>query len=251
MRKKYRGKDLLEELEAKEKGPVIPIVIFLCVVTVLSVITTLGIKLLEEHTDIDIPWTDNKKDNQGTSKNKKKSFSKSKKSSISDTVQEMKNKEDYEGVIRDMTREELEDFINSSEDLLNYLTEDDIELSDYEDDNLVEEVIKYLDSLDESDESQSNFSKGSEEDEDEDEDEDDGSNEDESEDEDNDDGAKMRGGAYCRCGAGGDWRRCISFPGRRGGCAVAFRRATWTEDGCRRYLPAVAQACNNGKIRSV
>lgn len=63
MRKKYRGKDLLEELEAKEKGPVIPIVIFLCVVTVLSVITTLGIKLLEEHTDIDIPWTDNKKDN--------------------------------------------------------------------------------------------------------------------------------------------------------------------------------------------
>lgn len=67
MGKKYRSKDIFEELESKEKNPIIPIVIFLCVVTILSIITMIGIKLLEEHTDIDVPWTENKKEN-----NKKK-----------------------------------------------------------------------------------------------------------------------------------------------------------------------------------
>ena len=61
MGKKYKGKDIFDELETKEKSPIIPIAIFLCVVTILGVITTIGIKLLEEHTNIDIPWTENKK----------------------------------------------------------------------------------------------------------------------------------------------------------------------------------------------
>lgn len=56
MAKKYRGKDILEELETKEKSPVLAIVIFLCVVTILSIFTTIGIKLLNDHTDIEIPW---------------------------------------------------------------------------------------------------------------------------------------------------------------------------------------------------
>lgn len=64
MGKKYRGKDIFEELDAKDKNPIIPIVIFLCVVTILAVCTTIGIKLLEEYTDIDIPWTENKKTNK-------------------------------------------------------------------------------------------------------------------------------------------------------------------------------------------
>ena len=129
-------------------------------------------------------YTDNKKDNQGTSKNKKRGSSKSKKSEVSDAVQEMIAKENYEDIIREMTREELEEFINSDGGLLDYLTEDDIELSDYEDENLAEEVINYLDSLEETEDSdtKSNFSKGAEEDEDE--DEDDESDEDEDEDED-------------------------------------------------------------------
>lgn len=133
-------------------------------------------------------YTDNNKDNQGTSKNKKNTSSKSKKSTTSDVVQEMVDKEDYESIIRGMTREELEEFINSDGSLLEYLTEDDIELSDYEDENLAEEVIKYLDSLESTEDSgkKSNFSKGGEEDEDEDTDEDDDSDEEESEDDDND-----------------------------------------------------------------
>lgn len=61
MGKKYKGKDIFDELETKEKSPIIPIAIFLCVVTILGVITTIGINLLEEHTNIDIPWIDNKK----------------------------------------------------------------------------------------------------------------------------------------------------------------------------------------------
>lgn len=116
-------------------------------------------------------FTDNTKDNQGTSKNKKNTSSKSKKSTVSDVIQEMVDKEDYETIIRGMTREELEEFINSDGGLLEYLTEDDIELSDYEDENLAEEIIKYLDSLESTEDSgkKSNFSKGGEEDEDEDE----------------------------------------------------------------------------------
>lgn len=61
MAKKYRGKDILEELETKEKSPILPIVIFLCVVTVLSIFTTIGIKLLNDHTDIEIPWLEKDK----------------------------------------------------------------------------------------------------------------------------------------------------------------------------------------------
>lgn len=113
-------------------------------------------------------YTDNKKDNQGTSKNKKKGSSKSKKLKVSDAIREMLAKENYEDVIRGMTRADLEDFINSDDDLLDYLTEDEIELSDYEDENLAEEVINYLDSLEDEDtDTRSNFSKGAEEDEDE------------------------------------------------------------------------------------
>ena len=137
-------------------------------------------------------YIDDKKDNQGTSKNKKKGSSKSKKSAVSDVVQEMIDKDDYESIIRGMTREELEEFINSDGGLLDYLTEGDIELSDYEDENLVEEVIKYLDSLEfTEDNGKSNFSKGAEEDEDEDTDEDD-DNEDASEDEDDNDVATSK-----------------------------------------------------------
>jgi hypothetical protein len=129
-------------------------------------------------------YTDNKKDNQGTSKNKKRGSSKSKKSEISDAVKEMIAKENYEDVIRGMTREELEEFINSDGGLLDYLTGGDIELSDYEDEKLAEEVINYLDTLEDTEDSdkKSNFSKGAEEDEDEDEDEEDDSDEDEDED---------------------------------------------------------------------
>ena len=118
-------------------------------------------------------YTDNKKDNQGTSKNKKRGSSKSKKFKVSDAIQEMMAKENYEDIIRGMTREELEEFINSDEGLLEYLTEDEIELSDYEDENLAEEVINYLESLESTtDSKKSNFSKGGEEDEDEDEEDD-------------------------------------------------------------------------------
>lgn len=125
-------------------------------------------------------YTDNKKDNQGTSKNKKRGSSKSKKSEVSDTIQEMIDKENYEDIIREMNRKELEDFINSDEGLLDYLTEGDIELSDYEDENLAEEVINYLESLETTNDSKkSNFSKGGEEDEDEDEEDDSDEDEDE------------------------------------------------------------------------
>ena len=125
-------------------------------------------------------FTDNTKDNQGTSKNKKNTSSKSKKSTVSDVIQEMVDKEDYETIIRGMTREELEEFINSDGGLLEYLTEDDIELSDYEDENLAEEVIKYLDSLESTEDSgkKSNFSKVAEEDEEDDTEEDEDSDED-------------------------------------------------------------------------
>lgn len=60
MRKKYRGKDIFEE-ETKEKSPLIPIVIFVSVILVLSVITVLVFSLLEKHTTIDLPWTSNEK----------------------------------------------------------------------------------------------------------------------------------------------------------------------------------------------
>lgn len=60
MAKKYRGKDILEELETKKMSPVIAVAIFLCVVTILSVFTTIGLKLLNDHTDIEIPWIEKK-----------------------------------------------------------------------------------------------------------------------------------------------------------------------------------------------
>lgn len=65
MRKKYRSKDIFEE-ETKEKSLLIPIVIFVSVILVLSVITILVFSLIEKHTTIDLPWTSNeKKDNDG------------------------------------------------------------------------------------------------------------------------------------------------------------------------------------------
>ena len=39
-----------------------PIIIFIIVVLVLSVITTIVFSLLEKHTNIDIPWNDNFKE---------------------------------------------------------------------------------------------------------------------------------------------------------------------------------------------
>ncbi len=59
MRKKYRSIDIFEE-EKKKPNILLPIVIFISVVTVLSVITTLIFSLVEKHTEIDLPWTENK-----------------------------------------------------------------------------------------------------------------------------------------------------------------------------------------------
>lgn len=98
MGKKYRGKDILEELEEKKKNPIVPIVIFLCVVTVLSVITTIGIKLIDEHTDIDIPWVDSSKN-----KNKNKltsSRDQMKLTAPKITGSDYEMKEDLDSIIR-------------------------------------------------------------------------------------------------------------------------------------------------------
>lgn len=66
MRKKYRSKDIFEE-ETKQTNFLFPIIVFIIVVLVLSVITTIVFSLLEKHTNIDIPWNDNFKE-----ENKKK-----------------------------------------------------------------------------------------------------------------------------------------------------------------------------------
>ena len=127
-------------------------------------------------------YTDNKKDNQGTSKNKKNSSTKTKQtSSISDSVQKMKDTENYEDVIRSMTKQEMVDFVNNGgEDIKNYIFPDDVTEEEYEEDELADKIIEYLDGLEASDDSSggSNFSKGGEEDEDEDESDDEDSDED-------------------------------------------------------------------------
>lgn len=55
MRKKFRSRDIFDDVETKEKSPIIPIVIFISIVIILCVIVFFVLSLLEEHTDIDIP----------------------------------------------------------------------------------------------------------------------------------------------------------------------------------------------------
>lgn len=55
MRKKFRSRDIFDDVETKEKSPIIPIVIFVSIVIILCVVVFFVLSLLEEHTDLDIP----------------------------------------------------------------------------------------------------------------------------------------------------------------------------------------------------
>ncbi len=61
MRKKYRSRDIFEE-EKKRPNILLPIIIFISVVTVLGVLTTLIFSLIDKHTEIDIPWISTKEE---------------------------------------------------------------------------------------------------------------------------------------------------------------------------------------------
>lgn len=58
MRKKFRSKDIFDDLEPKEKTPIIPIIIFVSIVIILGVVTMVIVNLLAHHPDVDVPWID-------------------------------------------------------------------------------------------------------------------------------------------------------------------------------------------------
>ena len=62
MQKKYRSKDIFEEMEEKKRSPLIPIIIFVSVVAILSVISLLILNALAEYTNIQIPWEEESKE---------------------------------------------------------------------------------------------------------------------------------------------------------------------------------------------
>ncbi len=66
MRKKFRSRDIFDDLEPKEKSPIIPIAIFVSIVIVLGVVTVFVFSLLAEHTELEVPWSsENKTNNKG------------------------------------------------------------------------------------------------------------------------------------------------------------------------------------------
>ena len=68
MAKKYRSKDILEELEEKKENPVIPIVIFIVIVIAIAVGSIFVYNALFKENTIEIPWIKN--DNKPTTSGK-------------------------------------------------------------------------------------------------------------------------------------------------------------------------------------
>ncbi len=66
MRKKFKSRDIFDDLEPKEKSPIIPIAIFVSVVIIICVVAVFAFSLLAEHTDLEVPWSSgNKTNNKG------------------------------------------------------------------------------------------------------------------------------------------------------------------------------------------
>lgn len=66
MRRKLRKSDIFDELKEKKQSPVIPIIIFLSVVTILSVIVILIFNAVVDNAKIDLPWVNNKEEKNKT-----------------------------------------------------------------------------------------------------------------------------------------------------------------------------------------
>lgn len=62
MRKKLRKSDIFDELKEKKQSPVIPIIIFLSIVTILSAIVILIFNAIVNNANIDLPWVNNKEE---------------------------------------------------------------------------------------------------------------------------------------------------------------------------------------------
>ena len=64
MRKKLKKSDIFDELKEKKQSPVIPIIIFLSIVTILSVTVILIFNAVLNNADIDLPWINDKTSNK-------------------------------------------------------------------------------------------------------------------------------------------------------------------------------------------
>ena len=127
-------------------------------------------------------YIDDRKVSKGTSKNKTKGKSKSKSNTdVPDSIREMKNTENYDSIIMNMSKDQLLEFIeNGGEDIKEAVFPDGIDPEEESEEDIAARVIKYLDNLEDEEKSNtSNFSKGGEEEEDEDDDNDAGEDDEE------------------------------------------------------------------------